>query len=89
MTFVGIVIFTVYTTSWHMYGRCRTDSTEGLCADYAPMAKQEDERKEYRYMGEFRSLDDCQLGSRKVIYAPKENERIADFVVLAANVYLK
>ena len=44
------------------------------------MVKQEDERKEYQYMGEFRSLDDCQLGSRKVIYAPKENERIADFV---------
>ena len=63
-----------------MEGQCAQESSNGLCADYATMVKQEDERKEYQYMGEFRSLDDCQLGSRKVIYAPKENERIADFV---------
>lgn len=83
MIFVGIAIFTVFTApippvNWD--GKCHglpSDWPQAWCDDYV---KRGDERKEYQYMGEYRSLESCHNASHRFSYAPKARETVADYV---------
>jgi hypothetical protein len=80
MTFIGIVIFTVYTSQTVWVGGCdKAWSTPGFCADYVMSKQQETGRPEPRYVGEFPSIEACQQAAGAIKYAPKKGERVSDW----------
>lgn len=77
MTFVGIVIFTVYSNVTLTTMDCDPAwSTRSLCADIAKTVTREEGRYEGRYLGEFDSLEECDKASGKVTYPAKDGERV-------------
>lgn len=76
MIFVGIVIFTVYTThTVSVVGRCDSDEWT-VCSDYMLSEQREIGGLKPRYIGEFSSVDACQKAAAAIEYKPSKGERV-------------
>jgi hypothetical protein len=80
MTFIGIVIFTVHfpVSVWHMDSDCLREKAR--CQDSAHAFVEDTGRYEPRYVGEFKTLDECDAAAGKVKYKTKAGERVEELV---------
>lgn len=75
MTFIGLVIFTVYTTATEKSPLClHLASVTVTCSVGSEAA--ESSRQEPRYLGEFASAAASYAAARKARYRPQPDERV-------------
>lgn len=79
MTFIGIVIFTIYTKQTVYVGSCDPQwSSKTVCADVVVAKQEEMGRYEPAYIGEFVSLEACRAAADKASHKVKSDERLGD-----------
>lgn len=86
MTFIGIAIFTVYTSSMvTSFGCAPAYSTSSVCADVVMSKRQEAGMQLPVYVGEFSSVNECQDKVRAAKYPGKldENQRVGELTETA------
>ena len=77
ISFIGIVIFTVYTKMTVYSGRCDPNfSTPTFCADEAESHQEEMGEPIPQYIGEFPTLDACDAAARAATYPVKYGQRV-------------
>lgn len=79
MTFIGIVIFTVYTKTQQWRGACDQKwSTPSTCADVIMRVDQVVMDKRPMYIGEFKTADDCHVATLSAEYPVTGDELVDD-----------